>query len=429
MSIKDYFKMSSLAMIRGKKKLSYILVILILVILSLVLFVFRHNIEKIIYNTLTKDIGYRTIVTGFRTEAGGFSVGENETSDVLKLENDIKNDIEIFLNMEQVLDAFSSNNWSTVLVSNLADENIDGTVTLLRGSIKILPSIMAGRTFEEGETGVAICPEQFYPNFEPLQIDKNKIIDGHTLLNTSFTVEYNDYILNDLRRLEKNQTFTKEFKIVGLYDNSQRMNDNGVCYISVKDITEITNTENAWNKSTVPTLVAVINSVDNVDDVINQAEKLGFENISLGSGLNMELISIIRLSIVGVFLLVLFTIIILTSAYVKKKINREEKMIGVLRTYGYSKKTIKYLYVLEILMTNSFIFIIGIIIFLTSYFIALQNVAILVTASFIIGGITIGSLSLIFTFLITVALPCFITAFQINKKCSQDIIRLIGNEE
>lgn len=429
MNIKDYFKMSSLAMIRGKKKLSYILVILILVILSLGLFVFRHNIEKLIYNTLTKDIGYRTIVTGFRTKAGGFSVGGNETSDALKLENDIKKDIEDFLNIEHVLDAFNSNNWNTVLVSDLANENVDGTITLLRGSIKILPQITAGKTFEEGETGVAICPEKFYPNFEPLQINKDKIIDGHTLLNASFTVEYNDYILNNLHRPEKNQTFTKEFKIVGLYDNSQRMNDNGVCYISVGDITEITNTENAWNKSVLPTLVAVVDTVDNIDNVISQAEKLGFENISLGSSLNMDLINIIRLSIVSVFCLILFTIIILTSAYVKKKINREEKTIALLRTYGYSKNTIRYLYVLEILVTNSFIFIIGIAIFLTSYFIALQNVVILVTANLMIGGITIGSLSLIFTFLITVALPCLITTLHINKKCSQDIIKLIGNEE
>ena len=61
---------------------------------------------------------------------------------------------------------------------------------------------------------------------------------------------------------------------VGLYDSLKRFNDNGICYISEKDIVEIVDNEkNATNKnnsmlnSGISVLYAVVDDKENINDV------------------------------------------------------------------------------------------------------------------------------------------------------------------
>lgn len=422
MNIEDYFRVSLLNLLRDKKRFIYIFVTLICVILCLGLFVFKANVDKIIDITLKKEIGYRTLSVSPRTEVSSIMIGKEQKFD-------IKRDIEELLNIEYVLDVYNGNYGMIVLTSDLANDKIDGTVTLLRGYPKTLPPIIEGRTFVDGEKGVAICPKYFYPNFDPLIMNKNDVIDGRKLLNNNFTVSYNDYVLDNFLKQQKNNTFTKTFKIVGIYDTSERMNDSGVCYISINDLIEISDTENSWLKNNVPALDIVVDDVKNLEYVINQVEELGFENMGLRAHLDMKMIQTIRLSIVIIFSLILSTIIVLTSSYVKKKINREEKTIGILRTSGYSKKAIKYLYVLEIFIANIVVFIFASVLFSIFYFLAIQNIKVLISANIILGGLILGVLSFIISFIVTVIIPCLVMMFYINKKSGQDIIKLIGSEE
>lgn len=59
-----------------------------------------------------------------------------------------------------------------------------------------------------------------------------------------------------------------------MYDSLKRFNDNGICYISEKDIVEIVDNEkNATNKnnsmlnSGIPVLYAVVDDKENINDV------------------------------------------------------------------------------------------------------------------------------------------------------------------
>jgi hypothetical protein len=429
--MKDYFKTSLLTIVRGKKKLVYSLVILILVIISSGLFVYRNNTERLIHYSLTKEIGYRSLVTEVRVQGNvWFEDNGVWTMDFAKIDKAIKKDIEDISKIKHVIDAFDNTYWETVVTSDFANDKVDGTVTLLRGTPESLPPIVAGRIFKDGENGVAICPRHFYPNFEPREVNKDSVIDGYTILNTDFNIEYHDYIVEN-RDLKIVNTYTKKFKIVGLYDTVERINDNGVCYISKDDITEINDIQRSYNKadSGIPGLNIIVDNIKNVEYVRGQLEKMGFENISVGAVINTEMVNTIRVSFISVFALILLTIIILIPIYAKWRIKREEKKIGLLRACGYSKKTVKYLYIIELFLLHIFIYIIGTTIFLIGYFIAIQKIQFLINASYMLGGLKIGITSLIFTFLLTVILPCLITAFHVNKKCNQDIINLIGEQE
>lgn len=431
MNMKDYFKTSLLTIVRGKKKFIYSLVILILVILSSGLFVYRNNTERLIHYGLTKEIGYRSFAADVRLPEK-IMVIENgvRTMDFAKIDAAIKKDIEDISKINHVIDAFDCTYWETVVTSDFANDKVDGTVTLLRGTPKILPPIVAGRIFKEGENGVAICPRHFYPNFEPREVSSDSVIDGYTILDTDFNIEYHEYKEVE-RNLEIVNTYTKKFKIVGLYDSFQRINDNGVCYISAEDLTEIKDIQQSYNKADtgVPMLNIITDDIKNLDYVRNQLEELGFKNITVGAEINTEMVNTIRISFISVFALILLTIIILIPMYAKWRIKREEKRIGILRACGYSKITVKYLYIIELFLLHIFIYIIGTTIFLIGYFIAIQKIQFLINASYMLGGLKIGITSLIFTFLLTVILPCLITAFHVNKKCNQDIISLIGEQE
>ena len=417
MKSKDYLKFIFLDMNREKNNLIYVFAVFILVILSLTLFVYRHNTERFINFSLTKSIGYRSLVTEFRVPLG-------ISPDSSQLKEFMEKDIEELLKIEHVVDAFDSSHWETVVTSDFKNERVDGTITLLRGTPDILPPLVAGRSFEENETGVAICPRYFYPNFEPREIDKNAIIDGYTLLGTDFNIEFFDYIETD-NELKINNTYTKNFKIVGIYNSFERINDNGVCYISNVDLEEINDIQSSVNKSGIPLLNIVIDSIENVDEVKDEITKMGFENIEAGAFINKEMVNTIRISFILSFALMLLSVVILTPIYAKWKTKKEEQNIGNLRTFGYSQKIIRNIYSMKILILNFLGYMIGVIIFIIVYFIAVQNIHFLINMSFMLGKLKIGIDSLIFSFLITVILPWLIINAYINKKCKQSIIKLI----
>jgi ABC-type antimicrobial peptide transport system permease subunit len=167
--------------------------------------------------------------------------------------------------------------------------------------------------------------------------------------------------------------------------------------------------------------------LSNVQSVINSATKLGFERISVKNNINADLVRIIQVSCNVLLALVLFTIILVTSSYIKKKILNERRIIGILRTCGYKRNTVKNIYLLETILTNIFSYFIGIIIFLIIY-VALKNT---VLHNFTYFGLTttINIFSLLFSLIIIILIPTFITFYHINKKSKIDIANLIGSEE
>ncbi|MCL2859223.1 MAG: ABC transporter permease [Oscillospiraceae bacterium] len=426
MSIKDYFKTALLLLYRGKKKLIYTIVILLCVIVTIGILIFNLNFDKLFNHVLENNIGFRTITVYPRDSSK--SIGDEEQ---------FKNDLTDLLNITHVVDAFDSSNQEVAIFdSSLANEYLDGTVTLNRGTPNTLPTIVAGRGFEEGETGVAIVPVSFFPTFNPELVNREHLINGNTLLGTTFTVYYHDYILDKNGEPQENQTFSKEFKIVGLYNVAERFDDSGVCYIPAQDLAEIADTQKSWTEtqkeigiSASSLINVIVDHTDNVNYVFEQVQALGFETSGLNAMFDMQVINIIRIVIVLVLFLTIFTTIVITLSYTKKKINSEEKNIAILRASGYSKKTIRNIYIMESLIHNLLIYIIGAIIMLITFFVATYNVPILEGLDLMMGGIGINIFPFIFTFGVVVIIPSLVIIYNIIRKCNLDIVKLLGSEE
>ena len=410
MQIKDNFKLALLVLLREKRKNIYTSIILLFVILSLSLFVYRFNTNKMMKYSIENNIGFKTLI--FLPRSSNVNTDEVTKEELNEM---IESDIINIKNLDHVVDVYRSGYYDFVAISDFKNDFIDGTLTLIRGNEDTLPDIVAGRSFNSDESGVAICPVHFYPNFEPRQIKKEYVINGYDLINKSFNITYG---ISD----ENTEGYTKTFKIVGLYDSSKRFNDNGTCYISEKDIVEIVNNENnATSKnnsmlnSGIPVLYAVVDDKENINDVKAQMEEMNFSNIEIASVIDTDMVDTIYMSFIFVFVIILITVIIIIPAYTKWRLKSEEKNIGILRVCGYTEKDVCRVYLLKILMQYIILYCVGLLIFICAFVFLKENVQVFINFDYMLGGLKINFWSILFSILTNVCLPVLVMIPYLRK--------------
>ena len=424
MQIKDNFKLALLVLLREKRKNIYTSIILLFVILSLSLFVYRFNTNKMMKYSIENNIGFKTLI--FLPRSSNVNTDEVTKEELNEM---IESDIIDTKNLDHVVDVYRSGYYDFVAISDFKNDFLDGTLTLIRGNENTLPDIVAGRSFNSDESGVAICPVHFYPNFEPRQIEKEYVINGYDLINKSFNITYG---ISD----ENTEGYTKTFKIVGLYDSSKRFNDNGTCYISEKDIVEIVNNENnATSKnnsmlnSGIPVLYAVVDDKENINDVKEQMEEMNFSNIEIASVIDTDMVDTIYMSFISVFVIILISVIIILPAYTKWRLKSEERNIGILRVCGYLEKDVCKIYLLKILMQYIILYCIGLLFFICVFVFLKENVQVFINFDYMLGGLKINFGSILFSILTNVCLPVLVMIPYLRKLSKIAIVSLIGEND
>ena len=424
MQIKDNFKLALLVLLREKRKNIYTSIILLFVILSLSLFVYRFNTNKMMKYSIENNIGFKTLI--FLPRSSNVNTDEVTKEELNEM---IESDIIDTKDLDHVVDVYRSGYYDFVAISDFKNDFLDGTLTLIRGNENTLPDIVAGRSFNSDESGVAICPVHFYPNFEPRQIEKEYVINGYDLINKSFNITYG---ISD----ENAEGYTKTFKIVGLYDSSKRFNDNGTCYISEKDIVEIVNNENnATSKnnsmlnSGIPVLYAVVDDKENINDVKEQMEEMNFSNIEIASVIDTDMVDTIYMSFIFVFVIILITVIIIIPAYTKWRLKSEERNIGILRVCGYTEKDVCRVYLLKILMQYIILYCVGLLIFICAFVFLKENVQAFINIDYMLGGLKINFGSILFSILTNVCLPVLVMILYLRKLSKIAIVSLIGEND
>ena len=424
MQIKDNFKLALLVLLREKRKFIYSSIIILFAILSLSLFVYRFNTNKMMEYSIENNIGFNTLI--FLPRSSNINTDEVTKEELNEM---IESDIIDIKNLEHVADVYKSGYYDFVAISNLKNDYIDGTVTLIRGNGNTLPDVVTGRLFNFDESGVAICPVHFYPNYEPRQIKKEYVINGYDLINKSFSITYG---ISD----ENIEGYTKTFKIVGLYDSSKRFNDNGTCYISEKDIIEIVNNEknstssdNVMINSVIPVLYATVDGKENINDVKSQMERMSFSDIEVASVIDTDMVDTIYMSFISVFVIILISVIIIIPVYTKWRLKSEERNIGILRVCGYTEKDVCRIYFLKILMQYIILYSIGFLIFICVFVFIKENVQAFINFDYMLGGLKINFGAIIFTLLINVCLPVLVMIPYFSKLSKMTIVSLIGEND
>ena len=415
MSFFDELKLSILLMVREKKKIFYILLIFLISILSLLILNFNDNVGELMLKYLNNNIGFRTVNVMQRSnyvENGG--------------EESLLKDVNEIANMEHVIDVYQSDYREVVIrKSDFESDKLDGTITLKRAVEQTLPTIKAGKKIEN--EGVMVCPIAFYPNYNPLEIYKDNIINGNDLLNNKYKVYFYNYVLDENKR--PIELLSYEFEVIGLYDNTETLDDNGVCYIPAEDLKKIIDAQKLENEknsniSIDYSIDVVVDDINNVTNVENELENNGFEVLGTISTFDIQTINIIRIVIIVVLFISISSSFIISSLYIRKKMINEQKTIAILKTSGYLKKNIITIYVMQTLILNLIIYLLSIILFNISFYIIINRIPLLIGIDLLMGKIKLRCLPYIISFVIVVIIPSIITLFGIKKMYKYDISKL-----
>ncbi len=417
MKVIDYLTIVKLNIFRDKKKKFLILIFALCTIISLLILSFRSNFFTYISNSITRNIGFRTLVVGAEFEM------KNNGLDKLKT-------------IEHVVDVYDSQMGFISIESSFKNEHFDGNITFLYGGKYSLPQNIVGSSLNEDDHSVAICPINFYPSnsINDMQLDQTKILDGHQLLNKTFDATYYSYKYEG-QKIVKDKTFTKKFKIIGLYNNNEVMTLNNECYISPADLNEMIEMSEIKTTTDIPDgeykeafgFMVIVDNLKNVERVSSALKEAGFVSVDLQNHIDNNLLKIITVSSNITVGLVLFTVLMMNASYIKKKVQNEAKIIGILRAGGYKNNNISWLYLIELFFTNLISYLLGLSIFMIIYLISKNTI--LKPLYYLGVGVNISIIDLLISLLLIVIISMFISIYHIVKKTKCKITELIRSEE
>ena len=345
----DFLKLSFIRLFRNKKNAFYVIILSLFTGVLLSLLTFKNSLINYIDNFIIKNIGFRTISVSPRDDVEDFGYSD-------------------LISINHVQDVHSANYDTASVESTFKSDELDGYIDLVYANYSILPTNVVGEKFDADDTGFAICPIDFLPSSEAfnLLVDEKKFLSGYELLNTSFQINYYSYLF-DGKRLIENDKYIKEFKIVGIYDAKKVMNPSNTCYISKKDMEEIKSITTVNNENTIYGFMVVVDNIKNVELVLNDLEKKGFSRVNIRSQIDYDIINKILFACNIVVSVIMASIVIIIINYTKKKYFNDIKSIGLLMTMGYSNNIIVFIYLLEIVYSSIFSYLIGLFLFLIIY--------------------------------------------------------------
>lgn len=345
----DFLRLSFIRLFRNKKNAFYVIILSLFTVVLLSLLTFKNSLINYIDNFIIKNIGFRTISVSPRDDVEDFGYSD-------------------LISINHVQDVHSANYDTASVESTFKSDELDGYIDLVYANYSILPSNVVGEKFDADDTGFAICPIDFLPSSEAfnLLVDEKKILSGYELLNTSFQINYYSYLF-DGKRLIENDKYIKEFKIVGIYDAKKVMNPSNTCYISKKDMEEIKSITTVNNENTIYGFMVIVDNIKNVELVLNDLEKKGFSRVNIRSQIDYDIINKILFACNIVVSVIMASIVIIIINYTKKKYFNDIKSIGLLMTMGYSNNIIVFIYLLEIVYSSIFSYLIGLFLFLIIY--------------------------------------------------------------
>ncbi len=391
---KDLLKISFLYLIRRKNNKWFRLILFVCSFLLTLILIISFNLSKLIDKCINNQIGFRTISV----------VNYNKTD-----RNQIMDEL---TGLDNVDDVFLSGR-DEIYVT------IDGTekiVTLKRANIKTIPKVIYGRTINFENKNEIVCPINFYPSENEYDI-KTINVDNDELINSKIQINYSNYDKKNL----SNKNYIKTYEIVGLYQPSSTFDNLTTCYVNSNEVDEIANlfygndNQNDPNIMVFESFWLIVDSTSNIESVKNKIEDMGYSYNGINSSLDNNTIKIIKIIMVITLFIVINTIIVITFAYVKKRIIKSNDEISLKKYIGYKKNTIIKIYAFEMFLNNFLIYISSVLLSIIITIICIKTIPFLAYINMLIDNIEINIPVFIINFAIIVIIPIIMIWLIINK--------------
>ena len=416
MKLKDSINYAFTKAIRNKKNIYFIIILMICAVLLLGSLYYKTIFIKLNQKYNDNNVLYRNILISPNQDElydhyydKNYDYGYNKVLEI----NHVQEIYNLKYNAFEIKSpTFKNNNYS-------------GVIELLYGSEYSLPKKIIGKSFKSTDTGVAICPKNFYPsqlsniNFN----SKNIFLQHKDLINKTFEIENNIYSLIDGKATIAGK-YNKSYKIIGLYDTTENGNMIFNCYISGNDIKELYDkTFSAIEGDGLVSYVVTVDNAKNVDYVMKEIAKLGFR-VDLQVERDETYINNIQLICNLISFLTAIAITIITALYIKKRNVNNFYEVGIMKAIGYKHKDIQLTNMFQILLMSILSTILGIIIFEILYII----IRIYFKNYFIIKGLELAHyiVPYLITSLVVLIIPLvtnYIFSFKLLQKSTITILK------
>ncbi len=354
MKIKEIIKYAFKKTRREKRNIYFIAVLIMCTMVSIGTLTFRNMYFEKLERSIINDPLYRSITLG------------PDKGDYFKDMENYQFDVEQILNVNHVVDAYDMRYFSYIYeVEEFKNLGYDGNVEFVYGSEYMLPNDIIGEKFSENDTGVAICSNNFYPDNSKVELfsQGDIFIDENELLNTTFQINEDIYRRVDGEYVTTGEKYTKEFKIIGVFDSNASEESLGTCYLSPRDMQDIYNSlKSDLNPDLLYSYAVVVDEQANLSDVVDEFKNLGYR-VSLQTQLNYEYINTIQLVCNLLITVCIVVTIIMTVGYIKKKVMNNAFEIGLLKSFGYKRYVIEMINIFQVLCLSFSGFVIGVVLF------------------------------------------------------------------
>ena len=415
MKSKDVIKHAKNKVLREKKNIYFVLIITICTVVIIGACTFQNIFVESLNNSLENDSTYNNILI----------FPSNEVLD--EYGYDYEYTFEDIYEIEHVVDIYSLDRKSYYSMDITTYE--DGAINFVRGTEYTLPKDIIGETFSEDDTGVAVCPINFYPYLKEPKLDgfNNPFLDGKGLIGTTFTVEgdIEDRVNGEV--IDTGEDYKKDFKIIGVYNSTDYMNSPRSCYISAKDLDELYDV--FWSFKNPNSMSATIVKVDdrsNMSYVMQEISALGYRVTGPQMWVDSGTPIIVKMVCNAIVAVVIVVTIVLTIAYVKKKILNDSYDIGLLKALGYQKNDILKINVAQIIMIALAGYVVGLFMFeIVYWFVSRYFYGYIVWGHFVIKHYLIGY---IVALVIVLTVPGIVDMILIKNRIKRNAISIIKSE-
>lgn len=424
MKLSDSIKYSFLKTIRDKKNIYFMIILIICCLFATGAISFSIAFFTHLDKTLNSNVSSRSLI---------ISINQNKFKSNPNLLNEKKDEIK---SLKHVLEVSFGNSFVAVDVEDFKYGQYDGRIELVYGSENTIPKEIIGKRISSNDTGVIICPINFYPGstLEYPKKQKNIFINGYDLLNKTIEIQKDIYGIKD-EKVVKMGKFKKKFTVIGLYDPSDIDGWLFQCFAPGKDIEEIYEktmgnlyTEENENLS-IPSSTVIVDEYENTKTVKNKLIDMGFDvnyvteqNLSYQKNIKLTCIFIVLISIMG--------IIFSTVSYIRKKNINQIYDFGIMKSLGYQTKNIIIIYALQTCIIVVFSYTISMLVYVWGLEIIKMNFSqylIFTGHSFYLNQYII---TYILSFLIILVLPILFTILFTRKKNNSSAMSMLkGNKK
>lgn len=319
MNFKDILKINLKTKLITKRKVSMLLISILLLIFSFLSITFNHTIISYIYNLCHNNYETRTVLIN----------GEIDDKDLetLKKNNHV-------LSIDNMIFP------SSVLISN---EDYEGFFISPMNE-KDLPKIEYGSP-DLSDNGL-VCPSFFVPDEEAdsnIITTTEKAIDGKTIIGKTINEEFlKKTIEND--QLVTKDSLKMQFTFKGFFDAPKYMLPSNTCFTSYNTFNRINSFLYGEEATKVTTIL--IDDFKNLEEVQNAVTGMGYEPRELFQ-LDYETVDFVFIMTLIVVIIFLILIYVVINFNIKRDIIDKEKEILLYKSIGYSKKDIIKIYYLE----------------------------------------------------------------------------------